>query len=110
MPVHHEVMKLLFLNVENINFVCFFNFYDFFKGYTNIKGTLNIYIYWIFSEHYETSSNIYIYIYIYIYITFTFSHLADAFIQSDLQMRKMEAIKINKRAMIRKCYNKSQLA
>ncbi len=41
---------------------------------------------------------------------FTFSHLAEAFIQSDLQMRTMEAIKINKRAMIRKCYNKSQLA
>ncbi len=46
-----------------------------------------------------------------IYITFTFSHLADAFIQSDLQMMTMEAIKINKRAMICKCYsNKSQLA
>ncbi len=44
------------------------------------------------------------------YITFTFSHLADAFIQSDLQMRTMEGIKINKRAMIFKCYNKSQLA
>ncbi len=42
--------------------------------------------------------------------TFAFSHLADAFIQSDLQMRTMEAIKINKRAMIHKCYNKSQLA
>ncbi len=42
--------------------------------------------------------------------TFTFSHLADAFIQSDLQMRKMEAIKINKRAIIYKCYDKSQLA
>ncbi len=47
-----------------------------------------------------------LYIYIYIYIlfnfifTFTFSYLADAFIQSDLQMRTMEAIKINKRAMI----------
>uniref|UniRef100_A0A8C2JS13 AP-1 complex subunit gamma n=1 Tax=Cyprinus carpio TaxID=7962 RepID=A0A8C2JS13_CYPCA len=39
--------------------------------------------------------------------TFTFSHLADAFIQSDLQMRTMEAIKINKRTMIYKCYNKS---
>ncbi len=37
-------------------------------------------------------------------------HLADTFIQSDLQMRTMEAIKINKRAMICKCYNKSQLA
>ncbi len=36
-------------------------------------------------------------------------HLADAFIQSDLQMRTIEAIKIN-RAMICKCYNKSQLA
>ncbi len=41
------------------------------------------------------------------YITFTFSHLADAFIQSDLQMRTIEAIRINKRAMIHKCYNKS---
>ncbi len=38
----------------------------------------------------------------------TFSHLADAFIQSDLQMRTIEAIKINKRAMIYKCYNKSE--
>ncbi len=41
---------------------------------------------------------------------FTFSHLADTFIQSDLQMRTMEAIKINKRAMICKCYDKCQLA
>ncbi len=41
---------------------------------------------------------------------FTFSHLADAFIQSDLQMRTMEAMKINKRARICKCYDKSQLA
>ncbi len=32
------------------------------------------------------------------------------FIQSDLQRRTMEAIKINKRAMICKCYNKSQVA
>ncbi len=39
--------------------------------------------------------------------TFTFSYLPDAFIQSDLQMRTIEAIKIN-RAMICKCYNKSQ--
>uniref|UniRef100_A0A8C2CVN4 Hippocalcin-like protein 4 n=3 Tax=Cyprinus carpio TaxID=7962 RepID=A0A8C2CVN4_CYPCA len=45
----------------------------------------------------------------YFTFTFTFSHLADAFIQSDLQMRTMEAIKNNKRAMIYKCYNKSQL-
>ncbi len=43
------------------------------------------------------------------YITFTFSHVADAFIQSNLQMRTMEAIKINKKAIC-KCYNKSQLA
>ncbi len=33
-------------------------------------------------------------VYIYIY-KFTFSHLADAFIQSDLQMRTIEAIKTN---------------
>ncbi len=39
--------------------------------------------------------------------SFTFSHLADAFMQSDLQIRAKEAIKINKRAMIHKCYNKS---
>ncbi len=42
-----------------------------------------------------------------IYI-FTFSHLADAFIQSDLQMMTMKAIKTNKRAIC-KCYDKSQL-
>ncbi len=42
--------------------------------------------------------------------TFTFSNLADAFIQSDLQMRTLEAIKTNKRAMICKCYDKSRLA
>ncbi len=42
--------------------------------------------------------------------TFTFSYLADAFIQSDLQMRKIEAIKTNKRATICKRNDKSQLA
>ncbi len=57
----------------------------------------------------------YVYVYVCVCVcvcvyTFTFSYLADAFIQSDLQMRTMEAIKINKRAMICKCYNKSQLA
>ncbi len=30
------------------------------------------------------------------YMTFTFSHLADTFIQTDLQMRTMEAIQIKK--------------
>ncbi len=40
---------------------------------------------------------------------FTFSHLADAFIQRDLQMRTMEAIKTNKRATTCKCYDKSRL-
>ncbi len=40
----------------------------------------------------------------------SFSHLADAFIQSDLQMRTMEAIKTNKRATTCKCYDKSRLA
>ncbi len=38
----------------------------------------------------------------------TFSHLADAFIQRDLQMRTIEAIKINTRAITHKCYNKSE--
>jgi len=33
-------------------------------------------------------------IHIYIYITFTFNKLADAFIQSDLQMRTTEAVKL----------------
>ncbi len=42
--------------------------------------------------------------------TLTFNHLADAFIQSDLQMRTMEAIKINKREIICKCYDKPHLA
>ncbi len=45
-----------------------------------------------------------------IIISSSSSHLSDGFIQSDLQMRTMEAIKINKRAMICKCYNKYQLA
>ncbi len=36
---------------------------------------------------------------IYIYIIFTFSHLAEASIQSDLQMMRIEAIRTNKRAM-----------
>ncbi len=43
----------------------------------------------------------------FIVITTVFSYLADAFIQSDLQMSTMEAIKILKRAMILKFYNKS---
>ncbi len=42
-------------------------------------------------------------------INFTFSDLAVSFIQSDFKMRTIEAIKINKRAMV-KCYDKSQLA
>ncbi len=37
---------------------------------------------------------------------FQFSNLEDDFIQSDLQMRTMEAIKIHKRAKVYKCYNK----
>ncbi len=37
-----------------------------------------------------------------IYIIFTFCYLADAFIQRDLYMRRIEAIKTNKRAI--KCY------
>ncbi len=41
---------------------------------------------------------------IYINIIFTFNHLADAFIQSDLHMKTIEAIKTNKRAMTCKCY------
>ncbi len=45
----------------------------------------------------------------YVCYCFTFSLLADAFIQSDLEMRTMEAIKINKRVIICKCYNKPQL-
>ncbi len=37
----------------------------------------------------------------------TFNNLADAFIQSYLQMKTIEAIKTNKRAMICKCYDYS---
>ncbi len=36
--------------------------------------------------------------------TFTFSYLADTFIQSNIQMRTIEEIKSNKRAIICKCY------
>ncbi len=46
-------------------------------------------------------------VYIYIYIYTHFSHLADAFIQSDLQMRTIETIKTNKRATTCKCNDKS---
>ncbi len=49
-------------------------------------------------------------IYDYYYIYITFSHLADTFIQSNLQMRTLEAIKTNKRATTCKCYDKSWLA
>ncbi len=41
---------------------------------------------------------------------YLFSHLADAFVQSDLQMRAIEAIKTNERATTSKCYDKSWLA
>ncbi len=41
-----------------------------------------------------------VFIEILFYIYITFSHLADAFIQSDLQMRTIEAIKTNKRAIV----------
>ncbi len=39
-----------------------------------------------------------------IYIIFIFSYLADAFIQSDVQMRTIEAIMTNKTAIICKWY------
>ncbi len=44
------------------------------------------------------------------YFTFTFNHLADAFIQNDLQMRTIEVIKTNKRATTCQCYDKCRLA
>ncbi len=47
--------------------------------------------------------------YYYFYLFYLFSHLADAFVQSDLQMRATEAIKTNKRTTTCKCYNKSWL-
>ncbi len=40
----------------------------------------------------------------------TFTHLADTFMQIDLQMRTMESVKTNKRVIIYKCFDKSQLA
>ncbi len=53
----------------------------------------------IFKKRYAyiTENDLYIYIYI------TLCHLVDTFIQNDLQMRTIEAIQINKRAMICKC-------
>ncbi len=41
--------------------------------------------------------------------TFKFSHLANAFIQSNLQMRTIEAIKTNKKATTCECYDKYRL-
>uniref|UniRef100_A0A8C1QNP9 GTPase activating protein (SH3 domain) binding protein 2 n=1 Tax=Cyprinus carpio TaxID=7962 RepID=A0A8C1QNP9_CYPCA len=46
---------------------------------------------------------------LYITFTFTFIYLADSFIQSDLQRRTMEAIKINKRAIIRRGDESSEM-
>ncbi len=43
------------------------------------------------------------------YLHLHFSHLADTVIQSDSQMRTIEAIKINKRATTCKCYDKSAM-
>ncbi len=45
----------------------------------------------------------------YLLFTFTFNHLADTFIQSDLQMRTIEAIKTNKKQQ-HASYDKSRLA
>ncbi len=55
---------------------------------------------------------LYVYIYIYIHLHFLlhFSHLSEALIQRDLQMRTTEAIKTNKRATTCKCNDKSRLA
>ncbi len=46
----------------------------------------------------------------FIFFFHLYLHLADTFIQSNLQMRTTEAIKTNKRAIICKCYGKSRLA
>ncbi len=67
---------------------------------------------WLWIKNLKTHTQ---YIYIHIYLHFKlllllFSHLADAFVQSDLQMRAIEAIKTNKRATTCKCYDKSWLA
>ncbi len=65
------------------------------RSYICVYIYIYIYIYTVY---------IYIYIYIYTVYTFTFSYLADTFIQSDLQMRTMEAINkyntINKKKQI----------
>ncbi len=63
----------------------------------------------VFGQIYVVFNNI-LEIFLHLFLHLHFSHLADAFIQSDLQMRTIEAIKINKRATTWKCYNKSQLA
>ncbi len=46
------------------------------------------------------SANLHLLLY---YITFKCIYLAETFIQIDVQMRTMEAIKINKRATTDKC-------
>ncbi len=65
------------LQHSNSEICCSISCFSFFSGSSN-SNTL----------HFGT--NLYIYIYI------LFSHLADAFIQSDLQMRTLEAIKPTK--------------
>ncbi len=54
----------------------------------------------VFCLYEEIYFKISIYLDIYIYIIFELCYLADAFIQSDLKMRPIEAIKTNKRAII----------
>ncbi len=76
--------KALFCLYEDIYFICVIYLFD--------LGLVYIFIF-IFKLQFS----------LVIYIIFAFSHLADAFIQSDLQMRTMEAIKTNKRATC-KCY------
>ncbi len=73
--------KALFCLYEEIYFICVTYLFD-----------LELVLKWKFS------------IVIYISIIFTFCHLADDFIQSNLQMRRIEVIKTNKRARIGKCY------
>ncbi len=68
-------------------------FYTVFGIILVLSHELIIFVYVLIDIH------LYFICYVYV-ISFIFSHFADTFIQSDLQMRVMEAIKINKSVVL----------
>ncbi len=72
-------------------------------GLSHLFKLENLHNWWL-TKYFFAPLYIYNFLYIFFkytciyYTTFTFSHLGNAFIQSDLQMRTIEAIKTNKTA------------